>query len=87
MKVFYAPEFVEQVEKASSRQRQILRDISERLEHLEPSEQPLGIRCEPIRGSQSTLYKLRMSDVRVIASRGASQDGPFWLFLALDERR
>lgn len=86
MKIYYTPEFTRQVERASTRHQNMVKLIAKFIETRSLHDIMLNPRFKPEKIREPDLYRIRLEELRILASLKSDNSGQFWIFTQLEER-
>jgi mRNA-degrading endonuclease RelE of RelBE toxin-antitoxin system len=86
MKIYYTPEFARQVEGATTRHQNMVKLIAKFFETHELPEIRDHPRISPRKIKEPDLYRIKLEELRILASLKADTSGLFWIFSQLEER-
>lgn len=86
MKIYYTPEFARQVERASTRHQNMVKLIAKFVETHSLQEIMQHPRIKPDKVREPDLYRIRLEELRILASLKSDISGQFWIFSQLEER-
>jgi len=85
MKIYYAPEFARQVERASTRHQNMAKLIARYIENHTLSELMIHHIFRPVKVRDPDLYRISMHELRILASLKTDVSGQYWIFSQLEE--
>lgn len=85
MKIYYAPEFARQVERASTRHQNMVKMIARFVESHSLQDILNHARIRPEKVREPDLYRIRLEELRILASLKSDVTGQFWIFSQLEE--